>query len=241
VRCLTFSPDGSTLAAAYDGEYVVLWNAATGEKRTTFHGYPGEFQCLAFSPDGKTLASGGAKSDIKFWDVETAQTKTSLLDSHGLVTALRFAPDGQTLASGYWSGMVKLWGVIGGRGRELLGSNLRGRMIVALAFSSDGSKLAAGSLSNGTGVWDLATGGESASFQNGGETIREFGFSRSGQMLIEITQGQLVRIRELAVDRNRILLRFRGLYSTALTPDGRFLAAADDDAVVRVWDLARVH
>ena len=162
VQCIAFSPDGATLAVAYDGVQVVLWNVATGEKRATFHGCPHQFQCLAFSPDGRSLAAGGAESTIRIWDIETGTIKTNLLDHHGLVSALRFAPDGKTLASGCTSGMVKIWDLTDGKGRELMGSNLQNNQILGLAFSPNGLMLAAGSATHGTRLWNVTTGRESA-------------------------------------------------------------------------------
>jgi WD40 repeat protein len=241
VQCLAFSPDGATLAVGYGGVQVVLWNAATGEKRATFHGYPYQFLCLAFSPDGRSLAAGGADSTIRIWNVETGTTTTNLVDHHGLVSALRFAPDGQSLASGCTGGMVKLWDLTAGNSRELMGSNLQNNQILGLAFSPNGLMLAAGSATHGTRMWSVTTGRESANFRNENECVPEIAFSTNGQTLIEVTRSRLVRLRDVATGSRRTLLRARGSYCAALTPDVMFLAAADDDAIVRVWKLAHVE
>jgi WD40 repeat protein len=241
VQCLAFSPNGATLAVGYNGVQVVLWNVATGEKRAPFRGDPYQFQCLAFSPDGRSLAAGGADSTIRIWDVETGTTTTNLVDHHGLVSALRFAPDGQSLASGCTGGMVKLWDLTGGSGRELLGSNLQNNQILGLAFSPNGLMLAAGSATHGTRLWNLTTGRESAIFRNENECVPEVAFSTNGQTLIEVTRSRFVRLRDVATGSRRTLLCARGSYCAALTPDVRFLATADDDAIVRVWNLAQVE
>ncbi len=241
VQCLAFSPDGATLAVAYDGVRVVLWNVGTGEKLATFHGHDNQFQCLAFSPDGKTLAAGGTEPNIEFWDVKTGRTKTSLLDHNGLVSALRFAPDGQTVASGSTSGMVKLWDLNGGQGRELIGSNLKGVPILGLAFSPDGLMLAAGTDTHGTRIWNVATGREITMFRNDDEMVPASAFCSDGQMLIDVTHSQSVRLRDFATGTTRILLRACGAYCSVLTPDARFLATGGEDGVVRFWDLAQVE
>ena len=56
-----------------------------------------------------------------------------------------------------------------------------------------------------------------------------------------MTRSRLVRLCDVATGRRRTLLRARGSYCAALTPDAKFLAAADDDAIVRTWNLAQVE
>ena len=65
VVAVASSPDGKTLAAAFDGENghsggVILWDEA-GRRRLVDEPVSvqgGRFLSLAFSPDGKTLAAG---------------------------------------------------------------------------------------------------------------------------------------------------------------------------------------
>jgi WD40 repeat protein len=99
--------------------------------------------------------------------------------------------------------------------------------------------LAAGTLSNGTRLWDVATGRESAMVPVEGENVREVALSRDAQTLLAVTHNGFVVHRDVPTGQTRVLLRERGAHCWAITPDARFLASADDDAVVRVWDLAR--
>ena len=57
IQCLTFSPDGKTLASAGGDGVVKLWDAATGEELLNLEGYTGPVWMVAFSPDGKALAT----------------------------------------------------------------------------------------------------------------------------------------------------------------------------------------
>jgi WD40 repeat protein len=78
-------------------------------------------------------------------------------------------------------------------------------------------------------------------FRNENESVPEVAFAESGQTLIEVTQRRFVRFRDVATGRTRILVRCHGGYCSALTRDARFLATADNDAVVRVWDLVAMN
>jgi WD40 repeat protein len=73
----SYSPDGKTLAVGVGPENVyvntpseiVLWDAATHEKRLTLRGHVGDISALAFNGDGSLLASGGVNNIVKLWDI----------------------------------------------------------------------------------------------------------------------------------------------------------------------------
>eukprot|EP00282_Hemiselmis_andersenii_P022458 CAMPEP_0172010360 /NCGR_PEP_ID=MMETSP1041-20130122/7696_1 /TAXON_ID=464988 /ORGANISM="Hemiselmis andersenii, Strain CCMP439" /LENGTH=240 /DNA_ID=CAMNT_0012664731 /DNA_START=68 /DNA_END=787 /DNA_ORIENTATION=+ len=56
VRCVAFSPDGSTIACCV-GHCVELRNAHTMELKGTLRGHSGDVNCVAWSPDGEFVAS----------------------------------------------------------------------------------------------------------------------------------------------------------------------------------------
>jgi WD40 repeat protein len=82
VPALAFSPDGKTLATAvanspgrdHQPGLIVLWDAATGQKRLTLNGHTNAVLSVAFSPDGKLLASGGADRTVRLWDMTALPT-----------------------------------------------------------------------------------------------------------------------------------------------------------------------
>ena len=86
VSCVTFSPDGKTLASAGErfqptaqssvvGE-IKLWDVKTGKEQATLKGHMNSVKSVAFSPDSKTLASGSQDETIKLWDVATGRKAT---------------------------------------------------------------------------------------------------------------------------------------------------------------------
>ncbi|HEY9606173.1 MAG TPA: serine/threonine-protein kinase [Allocoleopsis sp.] len=68
VDALAISPDGKTLATGSDRESKIdLWNASTGQPRTTISNHVTSVESLAFSPDGKTLVTNGEDGKIEIW------------------------------------------------------------------------------------------------------------------------------------------------------------------------------
>src|SRR5262249_31747103 len=120
--CVTFSPDGTTLASCGHhylwwsrrarppfnrggsvGE-VTPWDARTGQVRWTLR-LPHPVMDIAFSPDGGTLAvnysypdeQGWNQGEVRLWDAATGRQRATLRAT-GNVGHVAFSPDGRTLA-----------------------------------------------------------------------------------------------------------------------------------------------
>jgi len=82
VSSLAFSLDGKTLAAGvsdrpgrdHEPGLIVLWDAATGQRRLALTGHTNAVLSVAFSPDGKLLASGGLDRTVRLWDMTALPT-----------------------------------------------------------------------------------------------------------------------------------------------------------------------
>jgi len=116
-ECVSFSPDGKTLATAgWDRKIVELWDTGSGKRLATFHGHKGNVTHVAFLPDGKSLLSGGDDYDgtIRLWDVasgrNTATASVDTPDDKMNLLGCTLSPDGKTLATAL-SEKIKLWDV----------------------------------------------------------------------------------------------------------------------------------
>jgi WD40 repeat protein len=154
---ISFSPDGSTLAAGSLDGIVRLWEARTWQEEAQLASHTACVAALAFSPDGRTLASGSWDNTVKLWDLVTHSEVGSLSGHTKWISAMAFSPDGRTLASGSWDGTIKLWDPLTHIVLRTLSRHTSA--VTALAFDRDGSVLATASASGEDGMvllWDVS-------------------------------------------------------------------------------------
>ena len=173
IQALTFSPDGSLLAASDRNEthptpdlpalpaaFLAMWRTDTG----TLVGPPRELEVgagtgrsdqLAFSPDGSLLAAGIPDGRVLILDPASGATTQTLSPSSG-ATSVAFAPDG-TLATGTAAGTVDLWNPATGQALAP-GLIAASAPITSLAFEPDGQRfVTAGYQEGSVKLWFYST------------------------------------------------------------------------------------
>jgi WD40 repeat protein len=110
VHHLAFSPDGRTLASASPDGLVKVWDAATGQKRTTLKGQGKILHAVCYAPDGRSLATAAGDGIVRFWDVDSGKMRRAFDWGVGAVHSVAFAADGQRAAAG-GEGEIVVWDV----------------------------------------------------------------------------------------------------------------------------------
>jgi RNA polymerase sigma factor (sigma-70 family) len=247
-----FSPNGNVLATgAWDeaDNAIHLWEVATGKELRRCSGIRGAVACVTFAPDGKTLATGSGGYDQKkgewfggatIWDTATAKELCNL-PGEFLAYSVQYTPDGQTLMVSDDNGKITFWDITDLNSPRRVWEDAAGGRYLAL--SRDGRLLARGKGTTAVQIMDVAT--RTVRPPHAGHTgdIKFVAFTPDGRHVI--SAGESVHewdavtgkeIRELPAPLHLTRGGGRGLFSAALTLDGKALLTGSCEGTV-LWDL----
>ena len=182
----------------------------------TLSGHAEPVESVAFSPDGRLLASAGGQYKrgepgvLRIWDSTSGEAIHTWVGHAERVNCVVFSPEGGRLASSA--------GVSNGPGEVKLWDAHTGSEILSLAGQT-------------AQVWSLAFSPDGRRLAGGSGGYDEVGRSLPGEVLIWDLAGEAP------------VVRLRGheapVRSVAYSPDGRWLAAADNRGAVKIWNAAQ--
>jgi RNA polymerase sigma factor (sigma-70 family) len=230
VRALVFAPGGKALASGGDDHTVRLWDQSSPKEVRRLSGHTGGVRAVAFSADGQRLASAAEDDTVRLWDPGTGAARGMLLPRKRLanrtpppppgMVALSFAPWGHVMAVGGADGSVRLWDGIDGEAHATLRGSAEA--VAGLAFAADGRLF----LTDVDGVVQAWPSVRARAPAPRATLTAPPGPKRP-------SEGENPRASDLC--------QYRLTWSMAMAPDGRTLATlaqVNDEATVRIWDLA---
>jgi WD40 repeat protein/DNA-binding SARP family transcriptional activator len=154
---VTFSPDGTRLAAAVnDPEGTTAIEIFSVPQLAQLKTLPADAgTSVRFSPDGRLLVFGDDQGRVRLYDTHTWMPRASPLVAHtGAVVTVSFSPDGRTLATTSHDGTTRLWEIPSGRP---IGTALPGpaQHYVAAAFVDGGTHLVTLDDNGHGNLWDV--------------------------------------------------------------------------------------
>ena len=247
VRCVAFSPDGTSFASASAGPsgqdaVIRIWNTSERRLVHTLHAPWSEVVGLCYRPDGTMVAAaGGAEGrprEVRLWDPAGGGLQMVVPAESGQgLRALEFTPDGQRLAMAGTDGVVRITELDGKVAHRL--GELKGG-IDCIAFSPDRRRLAVAGSDGTVQVWDVGSGRPSLRLERPSDSINSLVYSPDGKFLAAAGGDGIVRVWSSSSGQEVHSLRghTEPVRSVRFSPDGRHLASAGEDRMIRLWDLS---
>ncbi|MGA2925788.1 MAG: BTAD domain-containing putative transcriptional regulator [Solirubrobacteraceae bacterium] len=242
------SPDAATVVIGSQTGSVSFVDLTTGHVRRSLRAQTGSVTGVAYAPDGVTVVSFGDNNQIVVWDARAAAPATVLDGPLGQVENAAVSPDSATLYTASLGGVMLAWDLTGrqrfGR-RSQLGPqrsccDLISPRAPPLAVSPDGASFAVRLGPATVGVFSTDTLQRRASFTVGpaDRAITALAWSPDGSQLAVAGHGGLAQLWTVS-GAPRLVRQLRGLgplakqpdaiQAIAFSPDGRLIAASDDN------------
>ena len=262
VLALAWEPGGTRIASTGSDGVVHVWNADTGQHRTTYRGHQPDKGLLArtswrptlytvnWSPVEARIASAGDGKTVHIWDANTGGTVSTYQGHSGIwpsVYALDWSPDGTRIVSACSSTgtdrTAHIWNVRTGqtllRYHPKLGPTPT-FSVLALAWSPDESRIAMTCTDSTIRIWDAATGKPITSFPTLSPWTGNLAWSPDSKFLAIANPNGTIQLWDTITAR--LALTFGGhtdsVRAVAWSPDGTTIASASNDTTVQLWDAA---
>jgi WD40 repeat protein len=250
--CLTFSPDGSILAAAarWTGGVgpspgfvpeICLWDVARGQVLRHFPAQEELILSLSFAPDGKTIASTGRDPIVRLWDVATGREASLQAGHRSGITLVVVSPVDGTVFTGSKDGTIRQWDPATGRELGVIAD--LPYEIDAFDIAPDGRTLLVGE-DGDLLLWSIAERREVRRFSRAALPATGNGFhavfSPDGTMVasdlgvFDAASGQVLATFRDKKFANAQLVRY---VPTFFSSDSRQVITAEVQGA-RVWDVA---
>ncbi len=244
IRAVAFSPDGKWLASAMGYGGWRIWNVATWEQapRPDFEPYL-DVEALAFAPDGHAIAAA-TSNGLRVWTSADWGTGKPALSAQSKLGAygIAFSPDSKSIATGSVAAGLLVFDVQTAQPKwPPAGKD----SVPGVVYSRDGRMIAYGASDGSIKLVDAATGKSVLILQRQNEwqpattlaffpdgRLADGSYQRTGVDIWDSVLGTLLKTLKAT---NSLVWGEGTIWSIAVSPDEKWVAAGDSDGSVRLW------
>lgn len=243
---VALSEDGQTLVSADANGILKVWDLKTGKLRSTWKDYS-KFKnkhtdgindvVLSHDQQGKWLLSASLDRTVKIWDTQSGQLLDTLKHDDS-VRDVVISRDGKTIVSASRDGIIKFWDWNGQKAHLRYERKRASKSIADIVMSANGKILASGGQDGKVNVWDVPSGQLLRFLSLNQSRITSVAIAQDGQTIIWGNQNKEVILWKTSFRKPKLLGEHQGTVSEIkISPNGKMLASAGDDAVIKIWDL----
>lgn len=238
INALVFTKRASVVISAGAFKSIRLWEIATGKDYAKLEGHNAAVKCLSLSPDNTILASGGQDGEVILWEFTTQKIISRHKDHRDEVTCLAFDDDSSLFVSGAGDRTLRLYDVDNGK---FLRAFDAGCLVQAVAFVPGSRTFVSGGDDDLLRFWDADSGKLLRTEKGHAGTVVSLATSSRKQgpnLLVSGARDGAILLRDPSgKGEPRSIRRDPGdTDALALTRDGKFVATAGTNNVIRIFD-----
>ena len=246
VNSASYSADGKKIVTASEDSTAIIWDAATGDSLTTLRGHTDKLFYAEFNADGKKIVTASDDGTAIIWDAATGAVLKTLrrhIAKYGINHA-RFSHDGKKILTVSDDQSAIIWDTETGNSLHVLPGHRS--FIVYGCFSYDDKKVMTTSHDNLAKIWDAETGKFITELQGHKAQVNYAQFSpvtaddpAGGKYIVTASADGTALIWDAATAKQlgRPMNIRSTVYKVTFSPDGKKIATASKDTLVKIWDI----
>ncbi len=225
---IAFHPANNSLALSTGRSVRLL--PPVGTTASTLIKEENEVRALSWSGAGEHIATGTEDRAVRVW---RGSAKAKELKGHtDVIRSTAFSPDGLKVVSGSNDGTARVWSMETGQSLLTLRHD---DWVCAAQFSPDGTKIVTGGADDMAKIWDASTGQVLAELRGHFGRVYSAAWSPDGRFVVTGSNDGSVKVWSAAGQKLAAwTLSGFAIRATWFSPDGKMIAAAGDDKVVRL-------